>query len=149
LGAGVFGLSHYKGQLEERAHAFANEAFQRVFAKHDTYFVLAHTSDEALRTNGRERLTQFLQVATIRAGDVREIKPVHGTLQFRYAFPATLATEGYMITEGIGESGSIQLRMHISDLEGDWRMTDLAYFYPDSVRSNPQNRRQGDPIRPR
>jgi hypothetical protein len=132
LAASVLGLFRYKGELEAEAFAFANEAFERVFAKHDTYFALEHTTAESLRKNGRVRMTQFLQDATIRAGDVREIKPAHGELQFRYAFPVTLATEGYVMTEGIGEHGAIQLHMRINDFEGAWRMEDVAWIYPHS-----------------
>lgn len=132
LGTAVLGLLHYKGELKARAFAFANEAFEKVFAKHDTYFAIDHTTSESLNKNGRFRMTQFLQDATIRAGDVREIKPAHGELQFRYAFPATLATEGYMIAEGIGASGAIELHMRINDFEGDWRMDDVAWRYPGS-----------------
>lgn len=140
LGGGLVGLLHYKHELEAEAYAFANEAFERVFAKHDTYFVLERTTGETLRMNGRERLTRFLSNATILAGDVREIQPAQGKLEFRYAFPASLVTEGYMMTEGVGTRGTVQLHLRINDLEGDWRMDNLGWVYPDSVRQNPQRR---------
>ena len=69
--------------------------------------------------------------ATIRLGDVHDIKPAHGELHFRYAFPIRLATEGEMIADGIGDLGPIQLHMRVNDFEGGWRMDALAWVVPN------------------
>src|SRR5258708_30529294 len=96
LVASVVAIGAYKRRLQERAYNFANDAFQRVFAEHDTYFVLDHTTDHALKTVGRDGMTRFLTDATLRAGDVRDLKPAQGQLTFRYVFPTPIATEVYM-----------------------------------------------------
>jgi len=137
LVASVFAINAYKVRLQERAYNFANDAFEKVFAGHDTYFLLDHATDYALRTVGRDELTRFLSDATLRAGDVHDIKPAHGELVFRYVFPARIGTEGFMRTEGVGEHGRIQLHLHMNDFEGEWRMDNLAWIYPDSVRQSP------------
>ena len=52
LGAGVLGLIGYKARLEQEARRFADSAFTRIFADHDTYFLLDNSSDRLLAAPG-------------------------------------------------------------------------------------------------
>jgi hypothetical protein len=134
LGCGILGLLAYKAQLETGAREFGDLAFQRVFTNHDTYFLLDHATDDALKNNGRARLTGFLQDATIRAGNVRDIKPCTVAIRFSYAFPTTFVVEGQLATQGVGERGRIELLMRVDQITNDWRIDDIGWIYPDSVR---------------
>jgi hypothetical protein len=131
LTAGVLGLLGHKAKLEEEARKFADTAFKRIFAEHDTYFLLEHASDRLLtEAGGRGRLTQFLQDATIRAGDVHAIEPAVGGLRFWYVFPSHIGTEGAMAARGVGDRSRIQMQMIIGETEGAWQIHAIRW-YPD------------------
>jgi hypothetical protein len=115
LASGVLGLFRYQAYLQNEAREFADTVFQRIFAGHDTYFLLDHASARALaQRNGRFQLTKFLQDATLRAGEVHDIQKANGVVLLRYVFPATLAADGEMQTEGIGSHGRILLRLRLA-----------------------------------
>ena len=123
LGIGTFGVFAYKEQLQTDAHEFADDAFEHIFAKHDTYFLMDHVSDQLMKMGGGQmRLTQFLQDATIRAGDVSKIKPAVGGLYLRYGFPARLGSGGAMATEGTGTNGPVEMYLRLIQSDRGWQI---------------------------
>jgi hypothetical protein len=138
--AAILGISRYQMELQDEARHFADTAFDDVFSRHDTYFLLDYATARMMnQPNGRFRLTQFLQDATIRAGDVHEIKSATGDLVVRYQFPASLSGEGEMHAEGIGSRGRIVLHLRVVGERGDWKIDDIAWVFPDTIpRERPQ-----------
>lgn len=138
LASGAFALSAYKRALEREAREFADTAFQRIFAQHDTYFLLEHASDEVIDApGGRDRLTLFLQNLTMHAGDVRDIEPPTCSIRFWYSFPLNLASEGHMVTHGQAEKRfTIAMQMIIREARGDWKIQAVRW-YPDFDRPAP------------
>lgn len=136
LTGGVLGLFCLQAYLRDEAREFADTAFQRIFAEHDTYFLLEHASGRLLaQPNGRFKLTSFLQNATLRAGDVHDIQKADGEALLRFTFPATFVTEGEMRTQGIGSRGRIMLRLRLGGLPGDWRIDDISWIFPDTLQN--------------
>jgi hypothetical protein len=132
LAAGVFALFQYRGHMQEDARDFADTAFARIFAKHDTYFFLDHLTMRMLEPPyGRGYLTKFLQNATIFAGDVHDIQKANGWILLRYGFPFTLSAQGEMGTEGVGTRGRVVLRIRIGGTVGDWKIDNIGWWYPD------------------
>ena len=135
LASGVLGLFRYQAYLQNEAREFADTVFQRIFAGHDTYFLLDHASARALaQRNGRFQLTKFLQDATLRAGEVHDIQKANGVVLLRYVFPATLAADGEMQTEGIGSHGRILLRLRLVGVPNDWKIDNISWIFPDTVQ---------------
>lgn len=134
LVAGVFGLLAYKANAEREAREFADRAFHRIFSAHDTAFLLEHASDRLVTAAGsRASLTQFMQDATMRAGDVHEIEPPAGSLRFWYSFPLQVASEGPMTVAGKGERfRRIRMQLIIGDASGDWQIHAIRW-YPEFV----------------
>jgi hypothetical protein len=134
LGAGVLGLMGYKAQLEREARRFADTAFVSIFADHDTYFLLEHATKRLLEIdNGRGRLTRFMQDATMRAGDVHDIKPSVGWLRFWYSFPSQLGSAGEMVAEGVGDHGRIRMHLQLGEAGGAWKIDGLQWDYSGPV----------------
>jgi len=133
--AGVLGLAGHKAVLEREAREFASTAFRRIFAQHDTYYLLDHVSDQVLsQPDGRERLTMFLQSATIHAGDVSDIEPAVGSVRFWYSFPFDLASDAQMRTHARAERGSnIALQLVLIEAHGDWKIQYVGWS-PDYDR---------------
>lgn len=132
LGSGLLGLSIYRSQREERARHFADIALERIFTQHDTYFFLDHVSENMLQRNGRLRLTKFLQDATMRAGDVNNIEPATGRLQFWYGFPLKLVGFGIMTAEGKNTIGPVKMQLTIIEGGTSWEIDQIVWFYPQT-----------------
>lgn len=125
--AATLGIFRYQAELQNEARDFANTAFDRIFTRHDTYFLLDRATARMMNEhNGRFRLTQFLQDATLRAGDVDDIKNATGELLVRYGFPMSLSGEGEMHAEGVGSRGRIVLHLRVVGEPGDWKIDDIA-----------------------
>jgi len=135
VSAGVLGLKGYRAGLEREAREFADTAFRRVFAQHDTYYLLDRVTDQVLnQPSGRERVTRFLQAATMQVGDVRDIEPAAGSVRFWYSFPFDLASEAQMKAHARAERGSnIQLQLILLEAHGDWKIQYVGW-YPDYDR---------------
>lgn len=130
LAFGVLGLIGYKVHLEQEARRFTHTAFTRIFADHDTYFLLESATDRLLGAGGgRERGTQFMQDAHMRAGDVHDIKPSVGSLRFRFSFPLNLGSEGEMIAEGVGDRGRVRMHMRVVEAGGAWKIDAVWWTY--------------------
>lgn len=133
LVSGVFGLMGYKAGVEREARKFADSAFQRIFAEHDTAFFLEHASDRLIKSAGsRAALTKFLQQATMQAGDVHDIERPQGSLRFWYSFPLRLSSEGPMTAAGKGDRQRIRMHLLIGDVSGDWKIHGIRW-YPEFV----------------
>lgn len=131
LVAGALGVLGYKAHLQREANEFANTAFRRIFAEHDTYFFLDHASDRLLKdAGGRGPLTQFLQDATIRAGDVHDIEPSIGEVRFWYIFPSHLGSEGQMFSRGKGHDTRIVMQLIVGETGGAWEIHAIRW-HPD------------------
>ena len=129
LCAGVYGLAIYRKQMQDEARDFADAAFSRIFTQHDTYFLLNHVTPRNLAPPyGRGFLTKFLQVTTIRAGDLRRIQPANGHVRLRYALPVTLYVDGVMATEGVSDRGRIVMQMRIGGLPGNWQIDEVRWM---------------------
>lgn len=134
LSAGVVGLLGYKAHLEREARQFVDKAFKRIFSDHDTYFLLEHATENLLQTGGgRAGLSRFLQDATMRAGDVQEIKPAAGRLRFWYAFPWRLGSQGEMSAEGVGSRGPIRLYLRFGEGGAGWKIDAVWWVYSQSA----------------
>jgi hypothetical protein len=135
LAAGIFGLMGYKANLEKEARRFAKTAFTRIFTEHDTYFFLEHASDRLIQdAGGREVLTRYMQDATMRAGDVHDIRPPVGWLRFSFRFPFHLTSEGEMITEANGVQGHIRMQLIVGEAEGGgWAIHGIRWIHIGSV----------------
>ena len=131
IGAGTAGLLGYKVSLEREARQFADVAFRRIFAEHDTYFMLDHASERLLRNGrGRDGLTRFMQQAMIRGGDVYDIEPAVGSLRFSFSFPSHLGTEGEMIAKGKGIHGrSVRMHMIVAEAGSAWTIHAIRWTY--------------------
>jgi hypothetical protein len=140
LALGIFGLAAYKLQIQREARSFADEAFQRVFAHHDTYFLLETASDDLMQKQGRLRLTRFLQHETIYGGDIHDIKPATTFLWFSYAFPATLVAHADAASKGTGARGPVELRMRLQQPVRDWRIENIWWFDPRTQPGATKNR---------
>jgi hypothetical protein len=140
LASGTFGLSVYRAQRETYARHFADVALKRIFTQHDTYFFLDHVSENLLRENSRLGLTEFLQDATIRAGDVHDIQPSGGRLQFWYGFPLKLVGFGVMRAEGSGMRGRVEMQLKIIEVGSDWQIDQISWFYPELLRRSSNHR---------
>ncbi len=127
---GTVGLSAYRAQLENEACDFADDAFVRIFAHHDTYFFLEHMTEQALVAGGgRGQLTKFLQYTTLQAGDVHEIKRAAAQLRLTYSWPDKLGCTGSANAEGIGARGPVQLQLILIRSAQGWRIEDLSWRY--------------------
>jgi hypothetical protein len=134
LVAGVAGLLGYKANLEREARTFADHAFRRIFADHDTAFLLEHASDSLLKgPGGRAGLTKFLQQATMGAGDVNDIEQPVGTIRFWYSFPFHLASEGHMAASGTGTWNRIRMQLIIGEAGGEWQIHGIHWQADYSV----------------
>jgi hypothetical protein len=131
LSAGVIGLLGYKAHLERKARAFADTALTRIFADHDTYFLLENATDRLLEAGGGQPgLSRFMQSAAMHAGDVHDIKPSAGSLRFSYSFPLRLSSEGQLSTEGIGDHGRrIRMYLNIGEVDGAWKIDAIWWSY--------------------
>jgi hypothetical protein len=129
------GLFACKAKLEADARRFAQVAFKRIFAEHDTYFLCDHASDNLLKiAGGRPGASRFLQDATMRVGDVDDIGPVVGRLQFSYHFPFSLASFGPMAARGRGLSNHIvQMEARLVDNGAGWQIDTIEWFYPGTL----------------
>ena len=130
LTAGVLGLLGHKANVEREARKFADTAFKRIFTEHDTYFLLEHATENLLQIGGgRAGLSKFLQDATIRAGDVQDIKPAEGRLRFWYVFPWHFGSQGENEGHGRGRSwshpSSFEIWRRGRRLEGRRSLVDL------------------------
>jgi hypothetical protein len=135
LASGVLGLVGYKTYVQQNAREFADNAFERIFAGHDTYFLLDHVTVRLLNPpHGRSDLTKFLQDATMRAGDIRAIQKANGFVSLRYSFPVSFVAEGEMRTEGVGSKGRVLMRMRLVGASGDWKIDEITWLFPDSFR---------------
>lgn len=131
LSAGMIGLSSYKSHLEREARAFADTALTRIFADHDTYFLLGNATDRLLEVGGGQPgLSKFMQGAAMHAGDVHDIQPAVGSLRFWYSFPVELRSGGELRTEGIGDHG-IRIRMYLilGEVDGAWKIDAIWWSY--------------------
>jgi hypothetical protein len=137
LTLGIIGLSFYKIQAQREARSFADDAFQRIFTRHDTYFLLDAASDQLMKKEGRFRLTRFLQHETVYGGDIQNIQPANTVLWFSYTFPARIVAHAEVASEGKNSRGPIELRMRIQQPIKDWRIDTIGWFDPRSVRSAP------------
>lgn len=130
LASAVLALSRYRDEEQIEATSFADRAFGAVFADHDTYFFLDHLTQHSLRANGgRLKATRFLQDATLRGGDVHDIKPATGKLAFSYNFPNRLDCTGIMETEAVGMKGPIGLHMNIVKREEGWQIENVWWRF--------------------
>lgn len=131
LTAGVIGLLGYKSHLERDARAFADTAFNRIFADHDTYFLIDHATGRLLEVaGGQPGLSKFMQDAAIHAGDVHDIKPSAGSLRFWYSFPVQLGSGGELRTEGIGDHGRrIQMHLVVGEVGDAWKIEAIWWRY--------------------
>lgn len=133
LASGVLGLVAYKTHMQRDAREFADSAFDRIFAGHDTYFLLDHVTARLLNPPyGRADLTKFLQDATMRAGDVHGIQKANGFVSLRYSFPVSFVAQGEMRAEGDGSKGRIFMRMRLVGTPGDWQIDEITWIFPDS-----------------
>ena len=131
LAAGALGLAGYKAQMEREGRRFVDTAFKRIFADHDTYFVLDHVTDTLMNeSGGRPRLTMFMQDAHMRAGEVHDIQRAVGRLRFWYLFPTRLGSVGIMTAEGVGDHGLIRMQMRVVESVGEWKIDGVQWFYP-------------------
>lgn len=131
LGAGVIGLLGYKSHLEREARAFADTAFTRIFADHDTYFLIDNATGRLLEVGGGQPgLSKFMQGAAMQAGDVHDIKPSVGSLRFWYSFPVQLRSGGELRTEGTGDHG-MRIRMYlvVGEVGGAWKIDAIWWSY--------------------
>ena len=134
LALGFLGLLGYRANVERDARQFADHAFRRIFADHDTEFLLEHASDRLLQAAGdRAGLTRFLQDATMRAGDVHDIAQSAGSLRFWYSFPLHLSTEGPMTSNGFGDRSRIQMQLIIGDASGEWQIHAIRWYSDYSI----------------
>jgi hypothetical protein len=132
---GSVGLLAYRHQLEGEAREFADDAFRRIFNKHDTYFFLDTLTEEALaKAGGRANATRVLQAATMQAGDVHDIKSAAGQLKISYRFPAKLSCAGVMTSEAMGDSGSLDLRLKLVQAERSWKIDAIWWAYRGQLR---------------
>jgi hypothetical protein len=124
LSAGVIGLLGYKSHLEREARAFADTAFIRIFADHDTYFLIENATDRLLQIGGGQPgLSKFMQGAAIHAGDVHDIKRSEGSLRFRYSFPVQLRSGGELRADAIGDHGRrIRMYLLVDEVGGAWKI---------------------------
>jgi hypothetical protein len=132
FGMGSIGLSAYKAQLEAEGGRFADEAFRRIFANHETEFLLDRITERGLATSGgRESLTKFLETAGLQTGDVHNIRRATASLKLTYNFPAKFGCIGTVTAEGIGTIGPVQLRLDIIQSDQDWQIETLSWHYPN------------------
>jgi hypothetical protein len=135
LGAGMLGIAGYRASRMAAALEFGNRAFEHIFAEHDTQFLLERTTDRLMKEGGGVGgLTKFLQVTTMRAGDVHDIKPSIGTLRCWYKFPFGLGTYGEVISEGIGDRGRVRLWMRIGEGDQGWQIDAVWWTYIEGAK---------------
>ena len=135
FGMGSIGLSAYKAQLEAEAGRFADDAFMRIFANHDTDFLLDRITERGLAASGgRESLTKFLETATIQTGDVRDIRRATATLKLTYNFPFEFGCIGTVTAEGVGAAGPVRLRFDIIQSNQEWQIETLSWHYRTASR---------------
>jgi len=133
LAAGVAGLFRYKLWLQEDAENFADLAFTKIFAQHETYFLLDSVTPRLLEPPfGREYLTQFLRHAAIFAGDVHQIQKAKGQILVRYGFPFYLVAQGDLLSKAMGRNGPLLLRIRINGTAGDWKIDSVAWWYSNA-----------------
>lgn len=131
LGCAILGLLRYKNEMQEEARDFADVAFRRIFAEHDTYFLFEHVTDRMMSPPyGRGYLSGFLQDATIRLGDVHDFRRSQGGVLLRYQFPATFFVVGQMASGGTSNKGPTELRIFMGGVPGSWRIDQLGWFVP-------------------
>lgn len=130
LGAGILGLIGYRTSRTAEALEFGDRAFRHVFTEHDTQFLLERTTDRLMKEGGGvDGLTKFLQITTMRAGDVHDIKPATGTLRCWYKFPFSVGTYGEVFAEGMGERGRVRLWMRIGEGGQGWQIDAVWWTY--------------------
>jgi len=135
FGMGSIGLSAYKAQLEAEAGRFADDAFRRIFANHDTEFLLDRMTERGLAASGgRELLTKFLETAAIQTGDVHDIRRASATLKLTYNFPSEFGCIGTVTAEGVGAAGPVQLRFDIIQSNQEWQIETLSWHYSPASR---------------
>ncbi len=131
LSTGTFELFTYKARLAAEAHEFADNSFRHIFNQHDTYFLMDHMSEKLRAEGGGQlHLTQFLQDATIRAGDVVGLQPAVGTIHFQYTFPALLEARGVMATTGKASNGNAEFYLRLVQNENGWQVDAVSWSYP-------------------
>lgn len=134
FGAGILGLSGYRTSRLAEAREFADHAFQHIFTEHDTQFLMERSTERLMREGGgMGGLTKFLQSATMRAGDVHDIRPSNGTLRCWYKFPFGVGTYGEVTSEGTGDRGRVKLWMRIGEGGRGWQIDAVWWSYVDGL----------------
>jgi hypothetical protein len=137
LAAGVAGLAGYRASRLVEAREFADRAFRHIFTEHDTRFLTEHATERLMKDGGgMGALTKFLQDATMRAGDVHDIKPATGALHSWYHFPLSIGFYGEVNSEGVGDRGPIRLSMRIGEDGREWQIDAVWWRY---LSSSPKN----------
>ena len=130
LGAGLLGIAGYRTTRTAEAMEFADRAFRHIFTEHDTRFLLEHPTDRLMKeARGVDGLTKFLQVTTMRAGDVRHITPATGSMRCWYRFPFAMGLYGEVIAEGEGDKGPVKLWMRIGEGGEGWQIDAVWWSY--------------------
>lgn len=131
LSSGILGLSRYERYYRDQAHHFADTAFESIFIRHDTSFLLEHASARALAEPGaRNRLVFFVADAARRTGALHDLKPAQGIMLLHYQFPLSFFGVGEMRADGSGPPGHIVLQLRLNGEPGDWRIDDIFWIYP-------------------
>jgi hypothetical protein len=135
LSAGAFGLFRYKIRVQQDALDFADTAFQRIFAEHDTYFLRDNVTSRLREPPfGRDHMTKFLQNATMFAGDVGHIQRTTAKeIAVHYGFPFSLFAQAEMQSQGVGARGPVVVRLQIAGTAGDWKIDKADWWYSDSL----------------
>jgi hypothetical protein len=134
FGAGILGLAGYRTSRLAEAREFADSAFRHIFTEHDTQFLRERTTERLMKEGGGiGGLTKFLQIATMRAGDVHDIKPSTGALRCWYKFPFGMGTYGEVISEGMGARGPVKLWMRIGEGGQGWQIDAVWWTYVDGT----------------
>jgi hypothetical protein len=111
---------------------FGDAAFHSIFAEHDTYFLLDHASEEMeKRARGRERLTMFLQHATMKLGDVHDLERSTGWIKLGYIFPNRFGSVGEIVAKGTGEHGPAEMYLRVGKGGEQWEIDDIWWRYTD------------------
>lgn len=130
---GSMGLAGYRARLETQAREFADEAFTRIFAEHDTYYFLDRMTERGLAASGgRGGATKFLVYTESNTGKVHGIKAATTQVRIKYQFPMDISAVGIAVSEAVGAHGSLQLRIEIEqDAGGGWKFNSIFWHYLD------------------
>lgn len=115
----------YTAAVRQEAVAFEETALRRIFAQHDTAFLLAHASDPFARKYGPEGLSGLLARSYMRVGELRNLQlhgPFERNLQVHYAFPARIDYSGVLNASAMGDCGPVQLRVIVLRAADGWRI---------------------------